>query len=189
VRALLIIDLQNDFCLGGALAVVDGDAVVPVVNRLMPGYDLVVATQDWHPPNHISFATSHNREPFSTVEFNGGKLDLWPVHCVAGTYGAEFHPDLDTRRFDVIVRKGTKPDLEAYSGFADPGLQAYLQAMKVDELDLAGLALDYCVQASALDAEHAGFAVRILSEATRAVHAENSENLARLLADSGVVVI
>ncbi|HEX8917168.1 MAG TPA: nicotinamidase [Chloroflexota bacterium] len=189
MRALLVVDVQNDFCPGGALAVPGGDAVVPVINRLMPQYSLVVATQDWHPPDHVSFAGTHGLQPFTTSVIDGVPLDLWPVHCVAGSHGADFHPDLDTVRFDLIVRKGTKRDREAYSAFADPGLQAYLKAMEVEGIDVVGLAFDFCVRSSALDAGSAGIKATVLLEATRAVFAENDESLTRTLRDGGVDVM
>lgn len=185
-RALLVVDVQKDFCPGGALAVENGDAVVPVINRMMPEYDLVIATQDWHPPDHISFARVHGGEPFTTISVDGTDLDLWPVHCVAGTPGADFHPGLDTSHIHLIVRKGERSDVEVYSGFADPGLPPYVRAQGVGAIDVVGLAFDFCVQSSARDANDAGFAVRVRREATRSVFPERAERLADTLRAVGI---
>jgi nicotinamidase/pyrazinamidase len=184
----MVVDVQNDFCPGGSLAVPNGDAVIPAINRLMPEYDIVIATQDWHPPNHISFATTHGAEPYTTIEVDGTRVDLWPVHCVAGTPGAEFHPDLDQTRFDLIVRKGHAPDREAYS-FSDPGILAYLQERDVECLDVVGLAYDFCVRSSALDALPAGIPVRILLPGTRAVFPQKNAELTEELREAGVQVV
>jgi len=154
VRALIVVDVQNDFCPGGALAVPDGDAVVEAVNRLASEASFVVATRDWHPAGHASFAT------------RGG---VWPVHCVQGSSGAELHPDVDWDLIDVIVDKGQARDLEGYSGFEETELERLLRSRGVDTVDVAGLALDYCVKATALDARRAGFDVVVHRDATRAV--------------------
>ena len=157
--ALIIVDLQNDFCPGGALAVGDGDAVVPTINALAPCFGTVVATQDWHPANHRSFAAQ------------GGP---WPDHCVAGTPGAELHPALDRGPIDLYVKKATTPDREAYSGFDGTDLADQLRARGVRRVYVAGLALDYCVDATALDAQKAGFATYVIRDATRAVFPDQS---------------
>ncbi len=152
--ALLVVDVQNDFCPGGALAVPDGDAVVPEVNRLAGEFDLVVATRDWHPPDHRSFAAQ------------GGP---WPVHCVRGTAGAQLRPDLDRDAVELLIDKGQTPDEEGYSAFEHTDLERELRERGVETVHVAGLALDYCVKATALDARRAGFAVIVHREATRAV--------------------
>jgi nicotinamidase/pyrazinamidase len=154
VRALIVVDVQNDFCPGGALAVPDGDAVVEQVNRLASAASFVVATRDWHPPDHGSFAEE------------GGP---WPVHCVAGSSGAELHPGIDRSLVDAVVDKGQAVDTEGYSGFEGTGLEELLRSRDVDTVDVAGLALDYCVRATALDAKRAGFDVVVHRAATRAV--------------------
>ena len=157
--ALIIVDVQNDFCPGGALAVGEGDAVVPVLNRLAAQFGTVVATQDWHPANHRSFKEQ------------GG---TWPVHCVAGETGAEFHAQLDQSAIDFTIRKATTPDQEAYSGFDGTDLAAQLRARGVERVYVGGLALDYCVDATALDAKKAGFDTFVIIDATRAVFPEQS---------------
>jgi nicotinamidase/pyrazinamidase len=158
-RALIVVDVQNDFTPGGALAVPDGDAVTARLNELMAsgGFDLVVATRDWHPPDHGSF------------ESEGGR---WPRHCVAGTPGAELHPDLDASSVDVIVDKGRDPGTEGYSGFDGTELATLLRERDIDELTVAGLATDYCVRATALDGLREGFAVTLDRAASRGIDAE-----------------
>jgi nicotinamidase/pyrazinamidase len=157
--ALIIVDVQNDFCPGGALAVGAGDAVAPVLNRLAPHFGTVVATQDWHPANHRSFTAQ------------GGE---WPPHCIAGTPGADFHPALQTDQVDVTVHKATTPDQEAYSGFDGTDLAEQLRRRGVQRVYVGGLALDYCVDATALDAKRAGFDTYVIRDATRAVFPEQS---------------
>ena len=157
--ALIIVDVQNDFCPGGALAVGEGDAVVPVLNRLARRFGTVVATQDWHPANHRSFTEQ------------GG---TWPVHCVAGEPGAELHAELERSAIDISIRKATTPEQEAYSGFDGTDLAAQLRARGVERVYVGGLALDYCVDATALDAKKAGFDTYVISDATRAVFPEQS---------------
>jgi nicotinamidase/pyrazinamidase len=155
-RALVVVDVQNDFCPGGALAVPGGDEVVEPINRLAPDYDVVVATRDWHPADHGSFAA------------RGGP---WPEHCVQGTDGAELHPGLDRGLIDRILDKGQAPDQEGYSAFEGTDLDEFLRERGVDTVHVTGLALDYCVRATALDARRAGFDVVVLRAATRAVEA------------------
>jgi nicotinamidase/pyrazinamidase len=157
VRALIVVDVQNDFCPGGALAVPDGDAVIDPINRLAAASEFVVATRDWHPPNHGSFAEQ------------GGP---WPVHCVAGTPGAELRAGIDRSRVDAIVDKGQAPDREGYSGFEGTELERLLREHEVHAVDVAGLALDYCVKATALDARRAGLDVTVHRGATRAVEVQ-----------------
>ena len=176
MKTLLIIDVQKDFVAGGALAVPDGEAVVPVINRLQESFELVVATQDWHPANHGSFAANHpGKLPGETVELAGLPQMLWPVHCVQGTPGAEFVTELDRTRWEFVCRKGSDPGVDAYSGFFDnghraaTGLENFLRMRGVEELWLAGLATDYCVKFTALDARAAGFRVHLFPEACRGV--------------------
>lgn len=173
---LLLIDIQNDFCPGGALAVTDGDAVVPVANRLMPLFSHVIATRDWHPHGHISFASAHpGAKPLETVTVPYGEQVLWPDHCVPGTAGAEFHPGLDASRLDLILHKGARKELDSYSAFFEndrttpTGLAGYLSGLGVSTVFLAGLATDYCVFASAIDARELGLSVVLVEDACRGV--------------------
>jgi len=174
--ALLIIDVQNDFCPGGNLAVESGDEVVQVINRIISSFSRVVATQDWHPPDHVSFASTHpGRKPLDVVEADGITQVLWPDHCIQGTRGADLHPRLDTARIGLLLRKGMRRRLDSYSAFfendhrTDTGLRHYLKGMKLRELFICGLATDYCVLASALDARRLGFRVTLFRDACRGV--------------------
>jgi nicotinamidase/pyrazinamidase len=188
-KALVIVDVQNDFCPGGALAVPDGDQVVPVINQLSQAgdYDVIVATQDWHPTGHVSFAARHGVAPYTTVDISGSAVDVWPDHCVAGTEGADFHADLDQRNVKFVVRKGMKPDLEEYS--AGEALRDLLHDAGVDTVDVAGLAFDFCVKNTALDLQQAGIQARIVENATRAVFPERAEELRTELQNQGVEVV
>ncbi len=184
--ALIVIDVQNDFCPGGALAVRDGDAVVPLVNRLQERYAIVALTQDWHPADHGSFADSHPRaEPFSMIDAPYGKQILWPAHCVQGSEGARFHPRLATDRADLVLRKGFRRAVDSYSAFfendhATPtGLAGYLRERGVRRVALAGLATDFCVRWSALDAANLGFEVTVIEDACRAIDLDGSLEEAR----------
>lgn len=176
MEGLIIVDMQNDFCAGGALEVPDGDAVVPEVSRLADGMSYVVATRDWHPADHRSFAPQ------------GGP---WPVHCVQGTHGAQLHPGLDAGLIDAIVDAGREPDLDGYSGFEDTDLERLLREHEVDTVHVGGLALDYCVKATALDAKRAGFDVVVHLGATRAVEVQpgDGERAVAELRAAGVLVI
>jgi nicotinamidase/pyrazinamidase len=174
--ALVVVDVQNDFCPGGALAVTEGDQVVPVINRLSALFALSVATQDWHPAGHDSFASSHaGREPMEVITLGGIEQVLWPDHCVQGSSGADFHPELDMRPFRLIVRKGTNPKLDSYSGFFEndhttaTGLEYYLKGMGIVDLYVCGLATDYCVLFTARDAASVGFRVHVVEDACRGV--------------------
>ena len=176
MKTLLIVDVQNDFIAGGALAVPGGEAVVGLIERLQPGFDLVVATQDWHPANHGSFAANHpDKSLGDTVEIAGLPQTLWPSHCVQGTPGADFAPGLDRSRWEYVCRKGTDPLADSYSGFFDnghrhpTGLENFLRMRGVEELWLAGLATDYCIKYTALDARAAGFRVHLYPDACRGV--------------------
>ena len=173
---LLIIDVQNDFCGGGALAVGDGDAVVPVVNRLAERFDHVVLTQDWHPPGHSSFATSHpGSAPFESMTMPYGQQTLWPEHCVQGTSGAAFHPQLVTDRAELVIRKGFRSAIDSYSAFYEndrktpTGLAGYLRERGLQRIFLAGLATDYCVHYSAVDARRLGFDTVLVEAGCRAI--------------------
>ena len=179
--ALLAIDVQNDFCPGGALAVPGGDEVVPVINRLAPGFRHVVLTQDWHPRGHVSFASSHpGRKPFERIQVSYGEQVLWPDHCVPGTPGAELHRSLDTLRADLVVRKGNDPAIDSYSAFYEndhrtpTGLTGCLRERGGRRLFLAGLATDFCVQYSALDARREGFEVFVVEDGVRGIDLDGS---------------
>ncbi len=178
---LLVVDVQNDFCPGGGLAVPEGDAVVPVINRIAPDFAHVVLTQDWHPPGHDSFASSHaGRAPFETIEAAYGPQTLWPDHCVQGTRGAAFHADLETARAELVIRKGFRRAVDSYSAFYEndrttpTGLAGYLRERAMKRLFLAGLATDFCVFYSALDAAKAGFAAVLIEDACRAIDLDGS---------------
>jgi nicotinamidase/pyrazinamidase len=173
---LLVIDVQNDFCPGGALAVADGDAVVPVINRLAERFDHVVLTQDWHPAGHSSFATSHpGSAAFETIDMPYGRQTLWPDHCVQGTSGAAFHPQLATDRAELIIRKGFRPTIDSYSAFYEndrrtpTGLAGYLRERGLRRIFLAGLATDFCVRYSAVDARQLGFTTILIEAGCRAI--------------------
>lgn len=179
-EALIVIDVQNDFCPGGALAVPDGDAVVPVINRLQTRFETVVLTQDWHPAGHGSFASTHGAAPFSTMAMPHGQQVLWPDHCVQGSQGAAFHAGLETGRADLVVRKGFRPALDSYSAFFEndrqtvTGLAGYLRERGIEAVTLAGLATDFCVAWSALDAARLGFRVHVVEEGCRAIDLDGS---------------
>jgi nicotinamidase/pyrazinamidase len=186
--ALILVDVQKDFCPGGSLPVPDGDAIVPIVNRLSARFSRVVATRDWHPAGHVSFASTHGRDPFTTIPLQGGQQMLWPDHCVAGTPGAQFHPDLKLQEVGLIIHKGTRKDLDSYSalyendGQTPTGLEGYLRYLQLSRLYFCGLALDVCVYYSALDAVRLGFETLVVEDACRAVD-QPAGNLARARAD------
>lgn len=193
--ALLVIDLQNDFCPGGTLAVKDGDQIVPVVNRLGQQFEHVILTQDWHPLSHISFASSHpGAKPFTTVEVDYGTQTLWPDHCVQGTSGADFHPRLDAPHAELILRKGFRRGIDSYSAFLEDdhktptGLASYLRERGMTRLFLCGLAYDFCVRYSAIDGTAAGFECVVIDDATRAVGLAGSvEGTHGVLADKNIL--
>jgi len=177
MEALIIVDIQNDFLPGGALAVHEGDQIIPGVNRLVEQFDLVVATQDWHPADHGSFASNHNdKKPGEMIRLHGLDQVLWPDHCVQHTYGAEFSKDLNMGNIQKIFQKGTDPSIDSYSGFfdngkrKDTGLNDYLESKGVDKVYIVGLATDYCVKFTALDAIECGYQTTVLMDATRAVN-------------------
>lgn len=185
--ALLLVDIQNDFLPGGALAVAEGDAVVPVANRVMPHYAHVVACQDWHPPRHLSFAVEHaGFEPFQTTELDGLDQILWPVHCVQGTPGASFAAALDVAAIDHVVRKGMDARIDSYSAFFDnghrkaTGLSEYLRGQQVEHLVIMGLAADVCVKFSVHDALDAGFAVTLVRDGIRGVDMQAGDTQAAI---------
>ena len=194
--ALLVIDVQNDFCAGGALAVPDGDAVVPAINALMDDFATVLLTQDWHPPRHSSFASEHpGKAPFDTVEMSYGAQVLWPDHCVQGSHGAAFHPDLRTDPAQLVIRKGFRRAIDSYSALfendhATPtGLEGYLRTRAVTRLVMVGLATDFCVKFSALDAARRGFDVTVRETACRGIDMNGSLEAARAqMRDAGAVV-
>lgn len=178
---LIVVDVQNDFCPGGALAVGDGHHVVSLANRLMARFQRAVVTQDWHTPEHASFAIAHpGRHPFETIEVAYGPQTLWPVHCVQGTPGAEFHPDLDLGKVELVIRKGFDPQIDSYSAFFEndritpTGLGGYLRERGMRRIFLAGLATDYCVAYSALDAIRLGFEVVVVLDACRGIDLDGS---------------
>ncbi len=180
-EALIVIDVQNDFCPGGALAVADGDAIIPRVNALMDEFPTVVLTQDWHPHHHASFAANHpGAAPFSLTDMTYGPQVLWPVHCVQATEGADFHPGLATDPAHLVIRKGFRPQIDSYSAFFEndrrttTGLDGYLKARGITGVTLVGLATDYCVAYSALDAVRLGYSVRVLLGACRAIDLDGS---------------
>ena len=186
MRALIVVDMQVDFCPGGALAVAGGDEIIPLVNTLMASYDAVVLTQDWHPADHSSFADTHaDAQAFSTVQMPYGSQVLWPRHCVIGSEGAAFHPDLDLSRADLVLRKGFRRDIDSYSAFFEndrrtpTGLAGYLRDRGLSKLHIVGLAHDFCVAWSAIDAAKLGFSVAVLEAATRAIDLNGSREAAR----------
>jgi nicotinamidase/pyrazinamidase len=195
--ALVLIDIQNDFCPGGALAVPDGDAVVPVANRLMAGFEHVLLTQDWHPAGHHSFASSHpGKAPFDTVTMPYGEQTLWPDHCVLGSSGAAFHEDLNTTRAQLVIRKGYRAEIDSYSALFEndqttpTGMHGYLQERGLRKLMLAGLAYDFCVLYSALDARRLGYDVTVVTGGCRAIDLGGSADAAtKTMQDAGVSLV
>ncbi len=194
---LAVVDVQNDFCPGGALAVPGGDAIIPAVNRLAARFAHVVLTQDWHLPDHLSFAGSHpGRQPFETIEAAYGPQILWPDHCVQGTPGAAFHRDLAAPHAELVLRKGFRREIDSYSAFREndrttpTGLGSYLRERGFDRVTLCGLATDFCVLFSALDARMAGFEVVVIASACRGIDLDGSLARAmRRMAEAGVTVL
>jgi len=198
MNALLVVDIQNDFVPGGALPVPDGNAVVPVANRLMAQFELVLATQDWHPPNHGSFASQHpGRKPGDVVELNGLPQVLWPDHCVQGTPGADFVPQLDVSSVHKVFRKGTDPTIDSYSGFFDnghrraTGLGDYLRECGIKRIHIVGLTTDYCVKFTALDARRLGLETCVVREGVRGIDVRpgDCERALEELAAAGVTIL
>jgi len=185
-EALIVIDVQNDFCPGGRLAVERGDEIVRPINALLPEFHLRILTQDWHPEGHSSFASSHPaKAPFDTVEMPYGSQVLWPDHCTIGSEGAAFHPDLDTDAAELVIRKGFNPAIDSYSAFFEndhetpTGLEGYLRSRGIETVTLVGLATDFCVNFSAVDAARLGFKVRVIEEMCRAIDLDGSLVAAR----------
>lgn len=182
MKTLLLIDLQNDFCPGGALAVDEGNLLIPIANALIPKFDLVLATQDWHPATHGSFAANHPwRRPGQVIDLNGLSQVLWPIHCVQESFGAEFVKDLNIDGIHKVFVKGTDPEIDSYSGFFDnghrkaTGLGDYLKAQGVTELWVMGIATDYCVKFTVLDALELGFKVNLIEDACRGVNLQTGD--------------
>lgn len=198
MKALIIVDVQNDFIPGGALAVKEGDQVVPIINELQQKFDFIVATQDWHPAEHGSFAANHsNKKIGEFIDLNGVQQILWPVHCVQETTGAEFHPDLKTEKWKAVFKKGTNPKVDSYSGFfdnnrmGDTGLSAFLNENGIEEVFVCGLATDYCVKFTVLDAISEGFKTTLIADATRAVNLQENDDLKAIkeMSASGAKVV
>ena len=195
---LIIVDVQNDFIPGGALAVTEGDLVVPVINQLQEKFEHILATQDFHPADHGSFAANHQgKMPGELIDLAGLTQILWPVHCVQGSEGADFHPDLDKNNWEKVFQKGKNREVDSYSGFfdnarrGDTGLGNYLKEKGIEQVFVCGLALDYCVKFTALDAKSLGFETFLITDATRAVNLkpEDGENSIREMEDAGVKIL
>jgi nicotinamidase/pyrazinamidase len=196
MHALIIVDIQNDFMPGGALAVPGGDEIIPIVNELQKSFSLIVATQDWHPAHHKSFASSHpGNKVFDRISLHGLDQVLWPDHCIQGTAGAELHRDLNLKRVEAIFRKGMDPDIDSYSGFYDngyrksTGLAGYLRERKVRKIYVAGLASDYCVFYTAKDALKENFETFIIEDASRAINPDGFEKAKDEILSSGGQII
>ena len=195
--ALLVIDVQNDFCPAGALAVVGGNEIIPHINEEMAKYDCVVLTQDWHPKGHSSFATSHEgKNPLELIKMPYGDQVLWPDHCIQGSKGAEFHPDLNIEQANAIIRKGSNPFIDSYSAFFEndrktpTGLDGYLKSLEIEKINLVGLATDFCVNYSAQDAANLGYKVSVLEKMCRAIDLNGSLAAAKCkMQDCGVEFI
>ena len=194
---LIVVDVQNDFCPGGALAVPRGDEIVPVINRLAGEFAHVILTQDWHPRGHASFASSHaGKEPFHTVELAYGQQILWPDHCVQGTQGAAFHSGLDVPHAELVIRKGFRSAIDSYSAFREndrrtlTGLAGYLKERGFERIALCGLATDFCVFYSAIDGREAGFEVKIVTSACRGIDVDGSlDHALRSMEEAGVTLL
>jgi nicotinamidase/pyrazinamidase len=194
---LIVVDVQNDFCPGGQLAVAGGDSILGPIHRIAPRFEHIVLTQDWHPPNHASFAASHpGKQPFDSIELAYGPQTLWPVHCVQGTHGAEFHSELKLTRAELIVRKGFRAQIDSYSAFFEndrttsTGLAGYLRERGLTRIFLAGLAYDFCVGFSALDARRLGFEALVVRDACRAIDLHGSvAQIEAEFAQAGVAVL
>jgi nicotinamidase/pyrazinamidase len=196
MKTLVIIDVQNDFVPGGSLAVPEGDQIVALINKLQEEFDLVIATQDWHPRDHSSFAANHpGKNEFEKIELHGQEQVLWPVHCVQNSKGAEFHPDLKSAKIEAIFRKGISKEIDSYSGFYDnahlksTGLTGYLKEKGADELYFCGLAAEYCVYFSIIDALKEGFSATLIEDATRAISKEDFEKAKKSILHAGGKII
>ena len=195
---LLIVDIQNDFCPGGSLAVTGGDEIISVINSLSPLFPATVATKDWHPGGHVSFASSHKgKAVYDTVDVSGKTQVLWPDHCVRATAGSDFHPALDTKSLNMVIHKGTRINLDSYSAFYDndhissTGLDGYIKALNIETVYVCGLALDYCVYFSAMDSVKLGFETVLIQDASRAVNVPdgNREQALNKMKTAGIRLI
>ncbi|MDO5621254.1 MAG: bifunctional nicotinamidase/pyrazinamidase [Paracoccus sp. (in: a-proteobacteria)] len=196
MKALIVVDVQNDFCLGGRLAVAAGDEIVPEINDLMPDFDAVVLTQDWHPEDHSSFADNHpGRAAYETINMSYGPQVLWPRHCVIGSPGAAFHPTLAVDLADVVIRKGFHPGIDSYSAFFEndhrtpTGLAGYLRERGISDLTFVGLAFDFCVAWSAMDAVKQGFRASVIESACRAIDLRGSRDATRIAMQQAGVIL
>ena len=194
--ALIIIDMQNDFCHGGALAVKDGEKLVEPINSAQENFDTVILTQDWHPKDHSSFASNNSAEVYSNIEMDYGPQVLWPDHCIQGSIGANFHKNLNINKSNLILRKGCNQKIDSYSAFFEndknttTGLEGYLVTKEIKKLYLCGLAFDYCVFYSALDGVNLGFDVFVFQDLTKAINLNNSEKIARkTMVEKGIKLI
>ena len=195
--ALLVIDVQNDFCPGGALQVAGGNEIIPGINQEMTKYDYIILTQDWHPKGHSSFATSHyGGKPLDVIEMPYGDQVLWPDHCVQGSYGAEFHSELNTARANAVIRKGSNPLIDSYSAFFEndrktpTGLHGYFRSLEIKKINLVGLATDFCVNYSAQDAAKLGYKVSVFEKMCRSIDINGSLALAKTeMRECGVELI
>ena len=196
MKALVLVDVQNDFIPGGSLEVPGGDRIIEPINRIQEQFELVIATQDWHPPDHVSFASNHEGlKPFDVIDLNGMDQILWPDHCVQGTEGAQFHPNLETNRIEAVFRKGTSPYIDSYSGFYDnghqktTGLAGYLREKGARHLYFGGLAADICVYFTIKDAMEEGFKVTLIEDAVCALIDKDYEDRKRDLRELGADII
>lgn len=196
-KALILVDIQNDFCPNGALAVDDGDKIIPVVNSIMDKFEYVIATQDWHPSEHISFASNNNKSIGELIELNGQNQVMWPNHCVQNTKGAEFVDSLNKSKITKVFQKGTDVNVDSYSGFFDndhkseTGLNNYLKTQGIEELYITGLATDYCVKYTVIDALNLGYKVNLVIDAVRGVNLNPNdvENSIKEMENSGAKII
>ena len=196
-KALLVVDIQNDFCPGGALAVNEGDEIIPIVNELMLQFDTVIFTQDWHPGDHLSFASNHEETaPYDVIQMPYGPQVLWPDHCVIGSEGADFHPKLNTMKATSVIRKGYNAEIDSYSAFKEndqkttTGLDGLLKSLEIDLVYVVGLATDFCVKWTSLDARNAGFDVKVVLDACRGIDLDNSvENAVNEMENAGIDII
>ena len=194
--ALIIIDVQNDFCPGGGLEVKDGEKIIEPINSAQDKFETIILTQDWHPKDHSSFASNNSAEVYSKIEMNYGSQILWPDHCIQGSIGANFHKNLNTNKSNLILRKGCNPKIDSYSAFFEndknttTGLEGYLKKKEIKRLYLCGLAFDYCVFYSALDGVNLGFEVFVFQDLTKAIKLNNSEKIAKkTMIEKGIKLI
>lgn len=196
MKTLILVDVQNDFTAGGALAVPGGDGIIEPINRIQDRFELVIATQDWHPLDHVSFASNHEgKKPFDVIDLNGMEQTLWPNHCIQGSRGAEFHPGLETNRIETVFRKGMAREIDSYSGFYDnghrktTGLAGYLREKGAEDLYFGGLAADICVYFTIRDALEKGFKATLIADAVCPLVEEEYDEKRRELREQGVDII